>query len=56
MTFRLTPRGAARLAFASDTGKIWIVLRPTTRGGSIGPNTTTLQALLTGPRTVPGGN
>jgi hypothetical protein len=43
------------VAFASDTGKIWIVLRPTTRGGSIGPNLTTLQALLAGPRKVPVG-
>lgn len=56
ITFRLSPSGAARMAFASDNGKIWIVLRPTTRGGLIGPNTTTLQALLTGPRKVPGGN
>jgi Flp pilus assembly protein CpaB len=56
ITFRVSPGGAARMAFASDNGKIWIVLRPTTLGGSIGPNTTTLQALLTGPRKVPGGN
>ena len=55
MTFRLSPGGAARMAFASDNGKIWIVLRPATRGGSIGPNTTTLQALLSGPRKVPEG-
>ena len=55
ITFRLSPNGAARMAFASDTGKIWIVLRPTTRGGVIGPNTTTLQALLGGPRKVPEG-
>jgi Flp pilus assembly protein CpaB len=55
ITFRLSPNGAARMAFASDNGKIWIVLRPTTRGGLIGPNTTTLQALLTGPRKVPEG-
>jgi Flp pilus assembly protein CpaB len=54
ITLRLSPNGAARMAFASDNGKIWIVLRPTTRGGAIGPNTTTLQALLTGPR-VPEG-
>ena len=56
ITFRLSPNGAARVAFASDNGKIWIVLRPTTRGGSIGSNLTTLQALLTGSRKVPQGH
>jgi hypothetical protein len=34
------------MAYVSDNGKIWIVLRPATRGGVIGPNVTTLQQLL----------
>ena len=46
ITFRLTPVGASRMAYVSDNGKIWIVLRPATRGGVIGPNVTTLQQLL----------
>jgi Flp pilus assembly protein CpaB len=56
MTMRLTPNQAARLAFAADNGKIWIVLRPATRGGTIGPNLTTLQQLLSSSKTVPEGN
>ena len=57
ITFRLTPSGASRMAFASDNGKIWVVLRPTTHGGSIGPNTTTLPSLLNnGSNKVPEGH
>ncbi len=54
MTLRVSPTGAARLAFASDNGEIWIVLRPATRGGAISSAPTTLQKLLSG-STVPGG-
>jgi pilus assembly protein CpaB len=56
MTLRLTPNGAARLAFASDNGKIWVILRPATRGGLIGSNLMTLQQLLASSRTVPEGH
>jgi Flp pilus assembly protein CpaB len=56
ITFRLAPSGAGRMAFASDNGKVWIVLRPTTGGGSIGPNTTTMQTLLNNGGKVPGGH
>ena len=55
LTLRVSPGTAGRLAFASDNGKVWVVLRPTTQGGAISPKATTLQGLLTGPR-VPGGN
>jgi pilus assembly protein CpaB len=55
ITLRVSPAGAGRLAFASDNGKIWIVLRPATRGGQITANSTTLQKLLSGSK-VPGGN
>jgi len=55
ITLRVSPSGAGRLAFASDNGKVWVVLRPTTHGGGITPKATTLQGILTGP-TVPGGN
>jgi pilus assembly protein CpaB len=47
ITFRLNPTGASRIMFASDNGKIWIVLRPATRGGVIGPSLTTMQQLFT---------
>jgi pilus assembly protein CpaB len=56
MTLRLSPRGASRMAFASDNGKIWVVLRPATRGGRIGANLTTLQQLLGSSKTVPEGH
>jgi pilus assembly protein CpaB len=56
MTLRVSPSGASRLAFASDNGKIWVILRPATRGGQIGANTTTLQQLLSSSKTVPEGH
>jgi pilus assembly protein CpaB len=56
ITFRLTPAGAARVAFVSDNGKIWIVLRPATRGGAIGPNLTTMEQLLGQSNLVPEGH
>jgi Flp pilus assembly protein CpaB len=56
MTLRLSPNGAARMAFAADNGKIWVILRPATRGGRIGPNLTTLQQLLATSKTVPEGH
>lgn len=46
---RLTDSQAARLAFASDNGKIWFTLRPPTGGESSKPATVTAQS-LTGPR------
>jgi pilus assembly protein CpaB len=55
ITFRVSPAGAGRLAFASDNGKIWVILRPATRGGTIAPGATTLQKLV-GQSTVPEGN
>jgi pilus assembly protein CpaB len=55
ITLRVSPGTAGRLAFASDNGKVWVVLRPATQGGGISPKATTLQGLLTGP-IVPGGN
>jgi pilus assembly protein CpaB len=55
ITFRLTQRVASKLAFASDNGKLWIVLRPATRGGRIGPSVSTLQQVLLAP-TVPAGH
>jgi len=48
MTLRTSPSGAARLAFASENGEVWIVLRPATGGGTISPNPTSLQKVLSG--------
>ena len=56
MTLRLSPSGASRLAFASDNGKIWVILRPATRGGQIGANLMTLQQILSSSKTVPEGH
>jgi pilus assembly protein CpaB len=55
ITLRVAPASAGRLIFASDNGKVWIVLRPATQGGQVSGNSTTLQKLLSG-STVPGGN
>jgi Flp pilus assembly protein CpaB len=55
ITLRTSPNGASRLAFVADNGKVWIVLRPATRGGKIGPNLVTQQQLLSTSRIVPEG-
>ncbi len=55
MTLRLSPSQAAKIALAADEDKIWIVLRPATRGGNIGPSIATTQQLLLG-KTVPEGH
>jgi Flp pilus assembly protein CpaB len=55
ITVRLTPVTASKLAFASDNGKLWFILRPATRGGQIGPSVSTLERVLASPF-VPGGH
>jgi pilus assembly protein CpaB len=54
ITFRVSPNAASRLAFASDNGEIWVILRPPTGGGVIGPNVATLQQVVAGSK-VPEG-
>lgn len=41
LIFRVTPQGASRLVWANENGKIWVVLRPTTRGGVVKTRTVT---------------
>jgi pilus assembly protein CpaB len=48
ITLRVSPASAARLAFASDNGDVWIILRPPTNGGQIAGNSTSLQKVLSG--------
>ena len=55
ITLRVSPAGAGRLAFASDNGDVWIILRPPTNGGKIASGSTSLQNVLSGAR-VPEGN
>jgi pilus assembly protein CpaB len=55
ITLRTSPAGASRLAFASDNGDVWIILRPPTNGGQIAGNSTSLQKVLSGTR-VPEGD
>ena len=55
LTLRTSPSGASRLAFASDNGDIWVILRPPTNGGKIGAGSTSLQKVLSGTR-VPEGD
>jgi Flp pilus assembly protein CpaB len=57
VTLRVAANDAAKLAFASDNGKIWIVLRPPTGGSNPTPSPVTLDSLLSGtPSISTGGN
>jgi len=48
VVLRATPNQAAKLAFASDNGKLWFVLRPTTGGKVSPPSLVTPETLLLG--------
>ncbi len=48
LTLQVTPEEASELAFASDNGKLWIVLRPRTGAPPVQPNLVTLETLLLG--------
>jgi pilus assembly protein CpaB len=56
LVIRTTPPGAARIAYASDNGDVWVILRPATRGGLIKRGAITQQSLLSGGKYVPGGD
>lgn len=51
VTLRMVGRKAAQLAFASDNGKIWLVLRPPTGAVENSSKIVTLQTLLASGRT-----
>jgi Flp pilus assembly protein CpaB len=48
VTVRVAAADAAKLAFASDNGKVWIVLRPPTGGSNPSPSPVSLESLLSG--------
>lgn len=48
ITLRSTPRQAAELAFASDNGKVWLVLRPPTGATPSPPSPVTVETLMLG--------
>jgi Flp pilus assembly protein CpaB len=48
VTLRVGAADAGKLAFASDNGKIWIVLRPPTGGTNPAPSAVNLESLLSG--------
>jgi Flp pilus assembly protein CpaB len=52
VVLRVTDRQAAELAFASDNGKVWIVLRPKTGVKSAPPDVVSLETLLLGARPI----
>jgi Flp pilus assembly protein CpaB len=52
VTLRVTPEAAANLAFSSDEGKIWLVLRPRSGGSGEAPPLVTAETLLLGVRPV----
>jgi Flp pilus assembly protein CpaB len=52
VSLRVTDEQAADLAFASENGKVWVVLRPRTGGEPATPNLVTLETLLLGVKPV----
>lgn len=48
VTLRVQDEQAAKLAFASDNGKIWLSLRPTSGAKATRPNLVTVETLLLG--------
>jgi Flp pilus assembly protein CpaB len=48
ITLRTAPRQAAELAFASDNGKVWLVLRPPTGATPSPPSPVTIETLMLG--------
>jgi Flp pilus assembly protein CpaB len=48
VTLKATPVQASDLAFASDNGKLWLVLRPPSGGTTSPPNIVTVETLLLG--------
>lgn len=48
LTLRVTDEQAAELAFASDNGKVWIILRPKANAKATAPDIVTLETVLFG--------
>lgn len=48
LTLQTNPEQASELAFASDNGIVWVVLRPRTGAPAVAPNIVTLETLLLG--------
>ena len=48
VSLRTTPNQAAELAFASDNGRLWLILRPPTGGRLSSPAPVTVETLLLG--------
>jgi Flp pilus assembly protein CpaB len=56
LVLRVSDEDAAQLAFSSDNGKIWIVLRPQAGATEAAPSLVTLQRLLVGLPPIPLGS
>lgn len=54
LTLRVSDRLAPKIAFASDNGKLWVVLRPAAGAVDNAPSSVNLQNLLTGVKPVRG--
>ncbi len=52
VVLRMSDRQAADLAFASDNGKVWVVLRPKTGASDYRPSLVTLETVLFGVRPI----
>jgi Flp pilus assembly protein CpaB len=53
IVLRVNDQAATELAFSSDNGKIWVVLRPQAGAHEAGPSLVTLQRLLVGLPPIP---
>ena len=49
---RVTDQEAAKIAFATENGKVWIMLRPTTGAAPSSPDIVTLETVLFGVKPV----
>jgi Flp pilus assembly protein CpaB len=52
VSLRVSDAQAAKIAFSSDNGKLWLSLRPTDGGASSSPQIVTVETLLLGSRPV----
>lgn len=52
VTLRVNASDAAKVAFAADNGKVWIVMRPPTGGSNQAPSAVSLDSLLSGAPSV----
>ncbi|HKI93419.1 MAG TPA: Flp pilus assembly protein CpaB [Gaiellaceae bacterium] len=56
VVLQVTPVEAAKVAYAAENGKVWLVLRPRVDAPTVAPSLVTLQSLLLGTKPVVAGS